>query len=105
MFLGRNNAVYTLTVKWFAVSNTFCFEKSIFFYLLQKYSELYRFFSIITPVSHNSSEIILICWFVAQEAVLIIINAENSSAAEYETVIHFLQDSLMNRKFKRTAFF
>ncbi len=31
--------------------------------------------------SHDPSEIILICWFGAQEAFLIIINVENSCAA------------------------
>jgi len=34
-------------------------------------------------VSHDPSEIILICWFGAQETVLFIINVENSCAAEY----------------------
>ncbi len=34
-----------------------------------------------SSVSHNPSEIILICWFAAQETFLIIINAENSWAA------------------------
>ncbi len=32
-------------------------------------------------VSHDPSEIILICWFDAQERVLIFINVEKSSAA------------------------
>ncbi len=40
-------------------------------------------FSIITPVSHDPSEIILICWFTAQKTFLIIINTENSHAAQY----------------------
>ncbi len=42
-------------------------------------------FSIITPVFSVtwSSEIILICWFAAQETFLIIINVENSCADEY----------------------
>ncbi len=42
-------------------------------------------FSIITPVFSVtwSSEIILICWFAAQETFLIIINVENSCAASY----------------------
>ncbi len=42
-------------------------------------------FSIITPVFSVtwSSEIILICWFAAQETFLIIINVENSCAAQY----------------------
>ncbi len=42
-------------------------------------------FSIITPVFSVtwSSEIILICWFAAQETFLIIIDVENSCAAEY----------------------
>ncbi len=40
-------------------------------------------FRIITPVFSVtwSSEIILICWFAAQETFLIISNVENSSAA------------------------
>ncbi len=37
-------------------------------------------FSIITPVSHDPSEIISICWFTAQETTIIIINIENSAA-------------------------
>jgi len=43
-------------------------------------------------VSHDPSEIILICRFAAQETFLIIINVENSCAAKYffvETVKHF----------------
>ncbi len=32
-------------------------------------------------VSHDTSEIILKCWFGAQETVIIIIEAENSCAA------------------------
>ncbi len=34
-----------------------------------------------SSVSHDSSEIILICWFAAQETFLIIINVENSAAS------------------------
>ncbi len=34
-------------------------------------------------VSHDPSEIILIYWFAAQEAFIIIINVENSCAASY----------------------
>ncbi len=42
-------------------------------------------FSIITPVFSVtwSSEIIIICWFDAQETFLIIINVEDSCAAQY----------------------
>ncbi len=42
-------------------------------------------FSIIPPVFSVtwSSEIILICWFIAQETFLIIINVENSCADSY----------------------
>ncbi len=42
-------------------------------------------FSIITAVFSVtwSSEITLICWFAAQETFLIIINVENSCAAQY----------------------
>ncbi len=50
-------------------------------------------FSIITPVFSVtwSSEIIIICWFAAQETFLIIISVENSCAAEYvEIVIYFI---------------
>ncbi len=55
-------------------------------------------------MSHDPSEIILICRFAAQETFLIIINVENSCAAEYLCVcVCFFQDSLMNRNFKRTA--
>ncbi len=34
-----------------------------------------------SSVSHDPSEIILICWFGAQETFIIIINVENSGAA------------------------
>ncbi len=34
-----------------------------------------------SSVSHNPSEIILICWFAAQETFIITINFENSSTA------------------------
>ncbi len=34
-------------------------------------------------MSHDPSEIILICWFAAQEIFIIIINAKNSCAASY----------------------
>ncbi len=46
-----------------------------------------------SSVSHDPSEIILICWFDAQETFLITINAEKSCAASYvcETVIPFLK--------------
>ncbi len=48
-------------------------------------------FSIITSVSNDPSEIILLCWFAAQETFLIIINVKNSSAASYffKIMIHF----------------
>ncbi len=36
-----------------------------------------------SSVSHDPSEIILICWFTAQETFLIIIDVENSCAAYY----------------------
>ncbi len=56
-----------------------------------------------SSVSHDPSEIILICWFAAQETFffIIIINVQNSCAASY-----FCGncDSMMNRKSKRTAF-
>ncbi len=57
---------------------------------------------IITPtsVSYDRLEIILICWFTAQETC-IIINYKNSCDAVCDK---FIQDSLMNRKLKRTAF-
>ncbi len=45
-------------------------------------------FIIITSVSHDSSEIILICWFAAQETFRIIINVEYSCAV---TFFYFLQ--------------
>ncbi len=58
-------------------------------------------------MSHDSSEIILKCWFCAEEIFLLIMNHENSCAAQYfcenqDTV--FFQDTLVNIKFKRTAF-
>ncbi len=36
-----------------------------------------------SSVSHDPSEIILIYWFAARETFLIIINVENSCAAQY----------------------
>jgi len=53
-------------------------------------------------VSHGPSEITLMCGFAAQETlnINIIINVENN----YVIIIKKNQDSLMNRKFKRTAF-
>ncbi len=36
-----------------------------------------------SSLSHDPSEIILICWFTAQEAFLIIINVENICDASY----------------------
>jgi len=38
------------------------------------------FFSIQFSVSHDHSEIILICWFSAQKTFIIIIRVENSNA-------------------------
>jgi len=48
-------------------------------------------------VSHNPLEIIVICWFGAQETFLLIINVENICAAEYFCGI---QDSLTDRTLK-----
>ncbi len=60
-----------------------------------------------SSVSHDSSEIILICWFAAQETGLSIVSVENSFAHFFnifvETMINVFQDSLMKRQFKRTA--
>ncbi len=42
-----------------------------------------NFYSIISPVFSDPSEITLICWFAAQETSLIIINVENSWASSY----------------------
>ncbi len=39
-----------------------------------------------SSASHDSSEIILIWWFDAQEAVLAIINIENSFTAGYKVI-------------------
>ncbi len=36
-----------------------------------------------SSVSHDPSEIILICWFAAQETFLIILNVENCCATSY----------------------
>jgi len=53
-------------------------------------------------VSHDPSEILLICWFGAQETfIIIIINAENSRAAYYFEMVEHI---LMNGKFKRTSY-
>ncbi len=48
-------------------------------------------FSIITPVFRVtwSSEIIIICWFAAQETFLIIINVENIDIFDIATVMSF----------------
>ncbi len=54
-----------------------------------------------SSVSHDPSEIILICWFAAQETFLIINNAENSCAASYSCGN---RDTIYFSKFKRTAF-
>jgi len=67
-----------------------------------------EFLALLQPsVSHDPSEIIVICWFAAEEKMIII---ENSFAAWYLTGnLYFLvcfqdfQDSSMNRKIK-TAF-
>ncbi len=40
-------------------------------------------------MSHDPSEIILICWFSAQETLLICINVDNSWAIFVETVAFF----------------
>ncbi len=45
---------------------------------------------------HDSSEIIIICWFEAQKTSLVIINVENCFCWN---TIHFFHDSLKNRKF------
>ncbi len=59
---------------------------------MRKYSEI-LFISVIkaefsasllqSSVSHDPSEIIIICWFAAQETFLIIMNVENCCAASY----------------------
>ncbi len=41
-----------------------------------------------SSVSHDSSEVILICGFAAQEIFLIIINVENSCVANYFWLNH-----------------
>ncbi len=57
-----------------------------------------------SSVSHDPSEIILICWFAAQDTFLIIINFENGVLLKYFVKIVIFKNSLMNRKFKRTPF-
>ncbi len=55
-----------------------------------------------SSVSHDSSEIILICWFAAQETIIITINIEYSCAGYiFDETNKFSQDIVMNRKFKR----
>ncbi len=53
-----------------------------------------------SSVSHDPSEIILICWFAPQETfIIIIINVENNCAASYlcgNRDTFFLQDFLKN---------
>ncbi len=51
-----------------------------------------------------TSEIILICWFAAQETFLITVNVENTCLIFLWKMWSFFLDNLMNRKFKRTAF-
>jgi len=50
-------------------------------------------------VLHGPSEMILICWFVGQETLLII-NVKNTVSYFVETLISriYFQDSLINRK-------
>ncbi len=62
-------------------------------------------FSIITPVSvsHDPSEIILICWF-AQETFLSM-NVENGCCLWKLWYNFVFQDSLINRKFKKQHLF
>ncbi len=59
-----------------------------------------------SSVSHDPSEIILICWFVVQEIFPIINNVENSFDVIFfvETFPHFFSGFLINGKFKRKAF-
>jgi len=42
-----------------------------------------RHYSSLSSVSHDPSEIILICWFDAQETFIICIDVENNCAASY----------------------
>ncbi len=53
-----------------------------------------------SSVSYDPSEIPLICYFAAQETFIFVIDVENSI---FKTDTIF-QDSLTNRRFKRTAF-
>ncbi len=62
-----------------------------------------------SSVSHDPSEIIIICWFAAQETFLIIINVENSLILNYyycgnHNNFFLFFCFLMNRNFQRTAF-
>ncbi len=52
-------------------------------------------------MSHDPSEIILICWFGAQETFLIIINVDKF----FVDLWHIFQVSLMNRKLKKQHLF
>ncbi len=52
-------------------------------------------FSASSPVSHDPSEITIICWFAARETFLIIINVENIAVFMLltilvETMMHFI---------------
>ncbi len=52
-------------------------------------------------MSHDPSEIILICWFGAQETfIIIVINVEKLYICKEPMIRFFFQDYLMNRKFK-----
>ncbi len=52
-------------------------------------------------MSHYPSEIIIICWFSAQETFLIIISVENRFLFVWN---HVSNDFFMNMEFKRTTF-
>ncbi len=57
-------------------------------------------FSIITSVSHDPSEIFLICWFAAQETFMITINVETVVLLRIsvETMIFFSKKQTNKKK-------
>jgi len=61
----------------------------------------------IENIRNDPSEIILICWFGAQETCIFIMNVENNGVAFFPRnhgTYSIFHAPVMNRKFKRTAF-
>ncbi len=61
-----------------------------------------EFSAAITPVSHDLSENHFICWFGAQKTNLLLLSMLKTVVLHIcvETMLLFVQDSLLNRKLK-----